>query len=271
MSYLQNFHHQITGNLQSRKKLVFLHGLMGYGMNWRGISKSFADEFHILYYDQRGHGRSISPKTGYAPEDFASDLVQILDELGWEKIYLVGHSMGGRVAGTFAHLHPKRIEKLVIEDIGPDANPQAIARIEEILNKVPVPFSGKKDAKEYFMNTFLQDFSHRPLAKELGMFLYSNVEEKENGEVFWKFDPDIMHACVLQGRQRERFKEFSEIQSPTLILRGTKTEEFDKDVYERVLAENANFKGIEIEGVGHWIHYESPELFTEKIQEFFAS
>ena len=225
MSYLSQFHHQILGNEQSSKKLVFLHGLMGYGMNWRSIARAFTEEFHILYYDQRGHGRSISPPEGYAPEDFAEDLKKIINELGWSKIYLVGHSMGGRAAATFAHLYPENVHRLVVEDIGPDAHDQAVRRIEEIIDGVPLPFDSKKAAKEYFLNDFRKDFAHRPNVKALGSFLYSNLAENSEGGIGWKFDKEVMRQCVLQGRQRERFKEFSEITVPTLLMRGEKSEE----------------------------------------------
>src|SRR4051812_15656878 len=115
---LSQFHHQIAGN-PAGHKLVFLHGLMGSASNWRKITPAFENDYQILIYDQRGHGRSFKPISGYTPADFAGDLKNIIDELGWEKIHLVGHSMGGRNALEFAQLFPRRIDHLVIEDITP--------------------------------------------------------------------------------------------------------------------------------------------------------
>lgn len=119
MGYLENFNYSITGQGNEAPKLVFLHGVMGFGLNWRTITKVFDPYFRCLVYDQRGHGRSFHPESGYAPEDYANDLEQILEELSWNKISLVGHSMGGRNALEFAHRFSARVEKLVIEDIGP--------------------------------------------------------------------------------------------------------------------------------------------------------
>src|SRR5436305_14748609 len=110
--FLDNFHYQITGVTEASggeaPKLVFLHGVMGYSANWRRIARAFEHTHHVLVYDQRGHGRSFQPPTGYAPEDYASDLEKILDELGWGAIQLVGHSMGGRAALHFAYESPDR-------------------------------------------------------------------------------------------------------------------------------------------------------------------
>ena len=269
MSYLSNFHHQFAGNENSEKKLVFVHGLMGYGANWRPIAREFESEYHILYYDQRGHGRSISPKSGYAPEDFADDLKQILDEIGWSKVYLVGHSMGGRVVAEFTYQHPEMVKKLVIEDIGPDANPEAIRRIEELIDGVPSPFAGRKEAKEYFMNDFLKQFSDRPNAKALGMFPYSNFAEKSDGQVSWKIDPEVVRQCVHEGRKRDRYEEFAKISVPTLLIRGETSEELDSEVYQRVLAENQHIKGLEIAGAGHWVHYDQLSAFVEALKGHF--
>ena len=110
---IEQFHHQISGN-PSGNKLVFLHGLMGSMTNWRRITPAFENDYQILTYDQRGHGRSFHPQHGYKPTDFAGDLKAILDELGWYNIHLVGHSMGGRNALEFAYLFPRRADKLVI-------------------------------------------------------------------------------------------------------------------------------------------------------------
>src|SRR5512135_2152018 len=101
MSYLDNFSYQVLGN-EKGAKVVFLHGLMGSGVNWRKIAQSLEADYQVLIFDQRGHGRSFQPSSGYAPEDYANDLALILEELRWEKILLVGHSMGGRNALHFA-------------------------------------------------------------------------------------------------------------------------------------------------------------------------
>src|SRR6185437_2661695 len=106
-------YHQIAGNPEGHK-LVFLHGLMGSLANWRRITPAFENDYEILTLDQRGHGRSFQPATGYEPSDFAADLAACLDELGWTRSHLVGHSMGGRNALEFASLFPQRTASLVV-------------------------------------------------------------------------------------------------------------------------------------------------------------
>ena len=90
MDFIDNFNYRITGNPDA-PKLVFLHGLMGFSNNWRSIAREFEKQFHILVYDQRGHGRSFRPDTGYGPEDYAEDLKKILDSLAWDKVLSLIH------------------------------------------------------------------------------------------------------------------------------------------------------------------------------------
>ena len=270
MSYLSQFNHQISGSGSAAAKLVFLHGLLGYGANWRRIVRAFDQEYEVLVYDQRGHGKSIRPESGYAPEDFAEDLRQILDELGWDKIDLVGHSMGGRNAVHFAFKYPERVKRLVIEDMGPEGSELAVTRMEELLYGVPTPFESRVAAKEFFMNEFVQKFSQRPQVKLLGQFLYSNLNELEDKRMDWRFDREIMLNCVREGRARDRWEEFLGLQMPTLLIRGETSDELTPEVYQKVVAENNRIQGVEIAEAGHWVHYDQPEKFSEVIHEFFA-
>src|SRR5690606_37393571 len=122
--------------------------------NWRKITSALQQEYEILIFDQRGHGRSFHPKDSYQPEDYARDLEQILDELDWKTILLVGHSMGGRNALVFASQFPHRVNALVLVDISPEADERAVERIEFLLNLVPVPFESKEKAKVFFEEEF---------------------------------------------------------------------------------------------------------------------
>ena len=113
-SFLSQFHYSVVGNPENPKKIVFVHGLMAFAANWRKIASRLENDFCCLIYDQRGHGRSFKPETGYSTKDFAMDLNKITSELGWSEFHLVGHSMGGRNAMVFAHLFPEKVKTFVL-------------------------------------------------------------------------------------------------------------------------------------------------------------
>ncbi|GIL17602.1 MAG: hydrolase [Oligoflexia bacterium] len=241
---------------------------MGYGSNWRKIVSGLESTERILTFDQRGHGRSMKPLTGYASEDYADDLFLITQELGWDQFILVGHSMGGRNALIFAHKFPEKVQKLIIEDIGPDANVGAIDRYKRMLDSVPTPFATKLEAKQFFMNEFPKLGFGDENAQTIGQYLHSNIEEKPDGTSDWRFSKDAIMATVIQGRAKEAWDELRTLTMPTLIIRGENSKELSPDVFKRMIVANPRIKGVEIANAGHWVHFDQPQEFLRIIKEF---
>jgi pimeloyl-ACP methyl ester carboxylesterase len=266
-SYLSQFNYQLFGPSEGRK-WVFLHGLMGYGLNWRKIAAGLQQTERVLIYDQRGHGKSWKPLTGYAPEDYAEDLFLITQELGWEKFILVGHSMGGRNALIFASKFPELVEKLIIEDIGPDSNPEAPNYYRKLFDLVPAPFPNKLAAKEFFLNEFPKVFKDADQPDTLGAYLYSNIIELENGQADWRYDKNAMISTVVQGRAQDHWREFRTLPMPTLIIRGEHSKELPKDTFQRMSVSNPRIEAVEVPNAGHWVHSDQPAEFLRIIRSY---
>ena len=266
-SYLQNFKYELAGQ-EGQPKLVFLHGVMGSGANWRKITSLLQGRFQILTFDQRGHGRSFKPKSGYAPEDYALDLKLILEELGWSRVILVGHSMGGRNAIEFAHKFPEMLSALIVEDIGPQGNPVAMQKTIDLVNMVPVPFRDKNAAKEYLTHDFVEKLAGRENAKILGQYFYTNIETQADGTADWRFAKDAIMTSLTAGHFSSRWEAIRDLAMPTLFIRGETSEEFPKEEFEQVLKANSNITGVEIKGAGHWVHSDQPQEFTRVLLHF---
>ncbi len=273
MNILDQLHYQVLGSSSSssQQPLVFLHGLMGYALNWRRIANAFQKSRQVLIFDQRGHGKSFHPEKGYSPEDYADDLALLITALGWEKIDLVGHSMGGRNALNFASRFPHRVRRFVIEDIGPEAAPGSLERIQNLIHVVPVPFASKLEAKEFFMNTFPKLISHNAQAQTLGSYFYSNMIENEQGQVSWRFNLDAIIESLKDGRKKDRWEEWEALEMPTLIIRGKKSEDLTSEIYLEMLKRNSLSRGVEVSEAGHWVHFDRPEEFTQILQQFLDS
>lgn len=267
MSYLSQFNYQLLGPEES-PKWVFLHGLMGYGANWRKVTSGLESKARILVYDQRGHGRSWQPLTGYSPEDYADDLFLILQELGWDQVILVGHSMGGRNALNFASRFPEKIQKLIIEDIGPEANLNPVNKYTQLIEMIPTPFASKLAAKEYFMNEFVTQAKGWNKAQMLGQYLYSNIIEKEDGRADWRFYKPGIILSVQQGHERDYWDQVKALSVPTLLVRGAESQDLRRETYHKMLESNPQIQGVEIPNAGHWVHSDQPELFLQSLKTF---
>jgi pimeloyl-ACP methyl ester carboxylesterase len=267
MAYLDNFNYQLFGP-ENGRKWVFIHGLMGYGQNWRRIISGLEGTERCLAYDQRGHGRSFQPAEGYAPEDYANDLKKIVDELGWDEFILVGHSMGGRNVLNFASRFPEYVEKLVVEDIGPEAHPNAYEYYEYLLNLAPTPFATREEARRYFMEDFVKTAKTREKVEVMSQYFYANMAEKPDGTVDWRFSKHGIIESVKAGHTRPRWDEVESLKMPTLWVRGENSQELNRSTFEAVLARNSMIKGVEIPGAGHWVHSDQPQAFIAALKSF---
>jgi esterase len=241
--------------------LVLLHGLMGFSANWGKIWPYFQKERSVLVLDQRGHGRSAKPAQGYDPEDYARDLHSLLAHLGWNACHVVGHSMGGRVALRFASLFPEATLSLTLEDSGMEGNPSRVQWIEKLLGSIPTPFPDRDSARKFFEEKFTSD----PLT---GGFLHANLETLPDGTMNWKFHAPGMVETILRGRAVSAMEEFSTLKAPTLVVRGSRSEEFPRAEADRMVRARASVKFVEIEGAGHFVHAEKPAEFSIALSTF---
>lgn len=268
MGYLENFNYQITGNSQGHK-LVFLHGLMGSLANWRRITPAFEADFEILTLDQRGHGRSFHPAEGYHPRDYAQDLHHILDELGWQSMALVGHSMGGRNALEFSSRFSQRVKALVLEDIGPDASSIAMERIEKLLELVPTPFRSREEARQFFEQSYPQKIAFYPQPEVVSRFLLSNIEQRPDGTQDWRFAKDAILKSLQEGRNQDHWDSFRNLKMPVLVIRGEKSNDLTEPVYRRMLEILPGAEGVVVPEAGHWVHFDQPQAVILALKQFF--
>ena|SRR5579872_4456207 len=105
-------HYKIEGK---GPRLLFIPGTASDLRQELTIFKSsLLPHFEILSFDQRGIGQSISPDATPTMQDYAKDVKNLLDHVGWQKCFCVGESFGGMVAQEFALNYPECVEKLVL-------------------------------------------------------------------------------------------------------------------------------------------------------------
>jgi 3-oxoadipate enol-lactonase len=81
---------------------------------WEPQVSAFAEQFHVLRYDTRGHGQSSSPPPPYSVEELAADTIALADSLGIGRFHFCGLSLGGMIGMSLALRHPARLKKLVL-------------------------------------------------------------------------------------------------------------------------------------------------------------
>lgn len=246
----------------SATPLVLLHGVMGYSSNWAGFWPFFKDR-PVLAVDHRGHGKSKKPASGYTPEDYAKDLKEVLDHLSWDKIHLMGHSMGAKVGLSFSSFYPSYLESLTLEDpsfsnyMGP-WGPVAI------LSSIPAPFSNAEEAKDFLWKKKFQDTATRD-------FLYSNLRRQENGTYDWQFSKSGILESVKEFANVDYPKMLSKLDLPILIVRGQKSLFLKREDAEKVKSLNSRVEMYVVEGAGHVVHFTHAKELAQIVKNFFVS
>ncbi len=267
MPILSDFNYKIYGPSNGRK-WVFLHGLMGFLNNWRTVISHLESTECCLAFDQRGHGRSLKTETRYAPENYANDLKMILDELGWDQVILVGHSMGGKNALNFGSRFPERLLKLVIEDISPAQDIDGWKYYADLLAAVPAPFANRTQARQFFQGEFKTKVKSRNSIDVISAYLYANMTDLDDGQVGWRFSPEAIIASARQARATDHWAEVQALKTPTLWIRGAQSQELSRENFDKILSMNRVIQGAEVAGAGHWVHSEQALSFVAEIRQF---
>lgn len=109
-----NLHYQTTGRGPT---VVIIHGFTANSAFWYfTVVPLLAQDFHVITYDLRGHGRSDMPPRGYTSADMALDLRGLLDQLDVAKAHVIGHSFGGEIGLQCAVRFPERVRSLTLAE-----------------------------------------------------------------------------------------------------------------------------------------------------------
>ena len=99
--------------------VILLHGFGASLQTWEDWARELQSDHRVIRYDMPGFGLTgADPSGDYTDARNVAILLALMDQLGVARASIVGNSMGGRIAWTFAALHPERVDKLVL--VSPD-------------------------------------------------------------------------------------------------------------------------------------------------------
>ncbi|WP_257535491.1 2-succinyl-6-hydroxy-2,4-cyclohexadiene-1-carboxylate synthase [Mesobacillus foraminis] len=258
-----NYHIEISGN---GFPLVLLHGFTGAASTWKPLSPVLPTA-KLIMVDIIGHGRTDSPllPERYRIEEAAADLNDLLAELGYEKVDLLGYSMGGRLAITFAALFPDKIRKLVLESTSPGLKNQEErdARTKRDRHLAARILSSG-------LENFINYWEDIPLFKTQ-MHLPASVREQIRKQRLQN-DPEGLANSLIgmgTGAQPSWWEVLDEFSFETLIITGDLDAKFCEIGSEmKNLIPKAQH--VSIANAGHAIHVEEPEKFGTIVSGFLS-
>jgi esterase len=255
----KNFAMKLNARLQtaqqstSKPPIVLIHGLFGSLDNLGVLARDLGQDHTLLQIDLRNHGLSPrSDEMNYSA--MAQDVVETLDEYGFEKAIIIGHSMGGKVAMALTAIAPQRIDKLVMIDIAPVD--YQVRRHDEIFAAInAVSEAGAKTRQQAAVLM-------REHIKEEGVIQFL-LKSFADGE--WKFNVPVL------WQQYEKIVGWQTIPAwnhPALFIRGGASPYVDETHRDALLEQFPQARAHVVAGAGHWVHAEKPEAVLRAIHRF---
>ena len=273
-----HYHVRTWGNPQS-PRIFLLHGWMDVSASFQFLVDAFERDWHVVAPDWRGFGLSGWARDGYWFPDYYADLDALLDlyQPG-SPVCLVGHSMGGNIAGTYAGLRPERIAKLVtLEGLGmprtdPETAPKRIVQWLDALRDPPRfrPYASFDDVAQRLKK------SNPRLPDDKAQFLARHwAGETAAGTVEMRSDPRHKAANPYLFRVEEAIACWRRITAPTLLVTGKDSHivAWLKDVPEQMAERKAAYRDlreVELEACGHMMHHDQPARLARLIEDFLT-
>jgi pimeloyl-ACP methyl ester carboxylesterase len=228
--------------------VVLVHSTAGNSAHWSHQLAHLRPTRRAVALDLRGHGRSDPPSNGdYSINAMAADVHAVVEALSIPRFVLVGHSLGGGVALTYAGAHPDQIAGLLLLDPIGDATQYSAAEVQGFLNKLQSDYAGTIEG--YWDQIAGPGSSVRD---RLRNDLRATQPETVVGafRAVMEFNP---HPVL--GRYR----------GPTLsIVTPHNNEPFSLHRLGK------GFPHRIVQGTGHWIQLDKPEEFNRLLDEFLA-
>ena len=243
--------HYLEWGKENAPPIVCVHGYTGSADAFNALARHLQDRFHLLALDVRGHGESAwSPAGAHRYEDQASDLAAFVDRLGLQEFVLIGTSMGGIIAMTYAAHHAARLSGLVINDIGPEAE-AGTQRITQMVGSRPDDFATLEDAMAYRRSA--SPILAARNAEDQHELALGVLRQRADGRWVWKMDPAYIRQRVERGppARPPLWPALQALSCRTLVVWGTESDVLSEAQARRMVDRLPRGELVRVPGIGH--------------------
>lgn len=242
--------------------MIVLHGFLNDHRSMFNVAAAQNDKANIIYVDLPGFGQTKSTNVEYSMADIAESLKHILEYHRHTDLYMLGYSMGGRVALAFACIYPDLLKGLILESTSPGIKEHKARKERAFID------SGRAEK-------IVEDY-HRFIQSWENMGLFSSQENLEDNDLveqreqrLAQYPKEVADSLKKYGTgvQPSYWEYLNDIKTKTLQLVGKKDEKF-VSINEKMnqLIPEAELKVIDHSG--HNIHLEAPQKFDIIVSAF---
>lgn len=242
--------------------LVLLHGFTGSKATWYPLIDQWQTSFQLILIDLPGHA-GTDMKEPFTMEQCCADLKELLSRLGLDTVHLLGYSMGGRTALSFAMYYPGMIRTLILESASPGLASDTERSKREASDRLLADWIEKKGVE-----SFVDYWENIPLfqtQKQLPQDVQQNIRRERLSHTKKGLSSSLRYMGT--GKQESWWHHLNQMNCPVLLLAGARDEKFiniNQKMCQRM--NHADFQLVS--QAGHAIHVEQTEIFGKIVQEF---
>ena len=252
------YHYDLVGVGET---IVLLHGFTGSMKTWEPFIEKWRKDFSILTIDLPGHGETTI-SSGRTMEQFANDLKTMLDRLKIAQCHLLGYSLGGRTALSFAMYYPEMVQSIILESASPGLRTMK-ERLARRGNDAALASRIETEGVTEFVD-FWENISLFQTQKHLPEAVQKTIRQERINQT--KAGLAMSLRFMGTGRQPSWWEALHTIKIPVHLIVGTLDDKFvhiNKEM--KNLLQNANL--TQIKDAGHTVHVEQPEKFAKIVIE----
>jgi 2-(acetamidomethylene)succinate hydrolase len=239
---------------------IFLHGITSNAAVWDPQILALKDSLRCIAVDQRGHGLSDKPDTGYGAKDLAGDIVALIRSLNAGPAFIVGHSLGARNA-VEAVMAPDLVRGVVAIDFTPYIETEVLDQLAARVNGGDRLFESRKQIEEYLHGRYPLMPSQAVSVRAASAYI------EVPGGLRPLASPKAM-TQTAEGLREDLIPAFRSISRPTLIVRGALSKLVSAAALEKTRKLRPDLPVVVVDGVDHYVNEEAPEVMTKAIRDF---
>lgn len=241
--------------------IIIVHGVLGSSSNWNSIAKSLGDTFKVITVDLRNHGDSPHAES-MSYQEMAEDIKQLMETLSIPKATIMGHSMGGKAAMTFAQMFPEFVKHLIVVDIAPTTYPISYEHQINAMLQLDLENISSRQEADTALEKDIPD-------TEVRQFLLQNLKSVD-GQYQWRLNLTAIQKAAAQISGFPADLDASESSYPVLLIGGENSEYFQKEHVNAAVALFPTAHVVAMSNAGHWLHIEKAEQFSDLIADYVS-
>lgn len=238
--------------------IVLLHGLFGSLENLGVIARQLEGEYQVISIDLPDHGKSPFSEA-FSFDQYAENVAETLHSINASSVNMLGHSLGGKVAMQLALTKPSLVKRLMVADIAPVRYSPRHQNVFNGLQNVDLQQINSRQEADTLMAEHITESGVR-------QFLLKSLYKTEEDSFAWRFnlemlirDYDLLSDAIVADTQ---------YRARTLFIKGGNSDYITREHQSAIGSLFPHAEAKIINGTGHWLHAEKPNVFAGIVSRF---